>query len=58
VPWAAYLQDQQGKCSVLEQQDIVDRLLEQSEHNPDEVDLENAIQQMKDAKEIKIRLVD
>ena len=58
VPWAAFVQDQHGKCSVLEQRDIVDPLLEQSEHNPEEVDLEVAIQQMKDAEEIKIRLVD
>jgi hypothetical protein len=56
VPWAAYLQDQHGHGSVLEQQDIVDGLLEQSEHNPDEVDLEKEIQHMKDAKKIKITL--
>ncbi len=57
VPWAAFIQDQHGHCSVLEQQDIVARLIEQSEHNPDEVDLEVAIQQMKDAEEIKIKMV-
>jgi hypothetical protein len=57
VPWAAYIQDQHGKSSVLEQRDIVDRLLEQHEHNPDEVDLEVAIQHMKDAEEIKIKIL-
>jgi limiting CO2-inducible B/C-like protein len=58
VPWAAFIQDQHGRSSVLEQQDIVDRLLEQSEDNSDEVDLEHAIQEMKAAKEIKITLMD
>jgi hypothetical protein len=58
VPWAAFVQDQHGHCSILEKEDIVDRLLEHSEHNPDEVDLEAAIQQMKDAEEIKIKLLD
>jgi hypothetical protein len=57
VPWAAFVQDTNGQCSVLEQQDIIDRLREQSEHNPDEVDLEAAIQKMKDTEEIKIKLV-
>ncbi len=57
VPWAAFIQDQRGQCSVLEQRDIMDRLLEQREHNPDEVDLEVAIQQMKNAEEIKIKLL-
>ena len=57
VPWAAFVQDQQGQCSVLEQRDIMDRLLEQREHNPDEVDLEVAIQQMKNVEEIKIKLL-
>ena len=58
VPWAAFVQDQHGQGSVLEQRDIIDRLLEQRDENPDEVDLEVAIQQMKDAEGIKIKLLD
>ena len=57
VPWAAYIQNPKGKSSVLEQQDILARLLDQPEDNPDEVDLEVAIQQMKAIEEIKIKLV-
>jgi len=58
VPWAASVQDQHGHCTLFEQRDLMDRLLEQSEHNPDEVDLEKAIQQMKDTEEIRIKLLD
>ena len=57
VPWAAYIHDPKGKSSVLEQQDLLGRLLEQREDNPDEVDLEVAIQHMKDVEEIKIKIV-
>ena len=57
VPWAASVQDQHGHCTLLEQGDIMDRLLEQREDNPNEVDLEVAIQHMKDAEEIKIKIV-
>ena len=57
VPWAAYLQEINGHSIVLEQQDILDRLLGQSEENPDAVDLEDAIQKMKDTKEVKIHMV-
>jgi hypothetical protein len=54
VPWAAFVQDQNGHCSLLEQEEITARLLEESPDNPDAVDLELAIQQMKDTEEIKI----
>lgn len=56
VPWAAFVQEIHGHCFVLEQQDIMDRLLGQSEDNPDEVNLEVAINKMKDARKIKIKL--
>ncbi len=55
MPWAAFVQDQNGHGSVLEQGEIMARLFEESPDNPDAVDLENAIQQMKDAEEIKIK---
>jgi hypothetical protein len=57
VPWAAFVQDQNGHGFILEQENVVARLLEQSEHNQDEVDLEEAIQKMKDTEEIKIKLL-
>jgi hypothetical protein len=57
VPWAAYIQDQDGKSSVLEQRDILARLLAQREDNPDEVNLEVAIQRRKDVEEVKIKIV-
>ncbi|GJL50137.1 MAG: hypothetical protein NPIRA01_13640 [Nitrospirales bacterium] len=57
VPWAAFIQHENGSSVVLEQQDLMNRLLEQSQDNPDEVDLEHEIQNMKDTQEIKIAKV-
>lgn len=56
VPWAAYLQDGQGEMRTLEQDELVELLLRQSTENPDQIDLEDAISQMTDAKEIRINL--
>jgi hypothetical protein len=55
VPWAAFVQKINGHNTVLEQKDIVNRLLEQSEDNPDEFNLQNTIQQRKDTEEISIK---
>jgi hypothetical protein len=55
VPWAAFVQKINGHKSVLEQKEIVNRLLEQNENNPDEFNLENTIQQRKDTPEISIK---
>lgn len=55
VPWAAFVQKINGQNVVLEQDDIVNRLLEQNEDNPDEFNLESAIQKMKDIQEISIK---
>ena len=54
VPWAAYIQDGAGGSRTLEQDEIVSLLKEQSEENPDQIDLEDAIQQMEKVKEIRI----
>ena len=54
VPWAAYIQDGTGSARTLEQPEIVESLLQQSTGNPDQIDLEVAIQQMVDAREVKI----
>jgi hypothetical protein len=55
VPWAAFVQKINGHNTVLEQKDIVNRLLEQNENNPDAFNLENTIQQRKDTPEISIK---
>lgn len=54
VPWAAYIQKSDGSSRTLEQPEIVELLLQQSTENPDQIDLEVAIQQMIDAREIRI----
>ncbi|MFQ5642117.1 MAG: hypothetical protein ACE5FQ_00285 [Thiogranum sp.] len=54
IPWAAYLQDGAGNSRTLEQEEIVGLLKEQSEDNPDQINLEQAIQQMEKVKEIRI----
>ena len=56
VPWAAYIQDGTGGSRTLEQDEIVGLLKQQSTKNPDQIDLEEAIQQMEKVKEIKIEL--
>jgi hypothetical protein len=54
VPWAAYVQDRDGFYYTLEQQELVQLLMQQSTDNPDQVDLENAIQLMADSEEVKV----
>jgi len=54
VPWAAYIQKSDGTSYTLEQEELVARLMEQSEENPDQTDLEAAIHQMELHKEVKI----
>ena len=56
IPWAAYIQDDDGKSRTQEQSEIVELLLQQSTENPDQIDMEEAIQQMVDAREIRIAI--
>ncbi|WP_210396242.1 hypothetical protein [Motiliproteus sediminis] len=56
VPWAAYVQDGQGNARTLEQAELLAELLNQPADNPDQIDLEVAIQQMIDAREVRIRV--
>jgi hypothetical protein len=56
VPWAAYIQDGAGGSRTFEQDEIVRMLKEQSTENPDQIDLEDAIQQMEKVKEIRIEI--
>jgi hypothetical protein len=46
VPWAACFQDNQGVQHIWEQDELVARLENQSRNNPDQIDLEKAIQTM------------
>lgn len=56
VPWAAFVKQKDGTGHLLEQEELFHELLNQREDNPDEVDLEVAIQKMEDAQEIRIQL--
>ncbi len=56
VPWAAYIQDGNGSCSTFEQREFMQALEQQSTDNPDQIDLEVAIQIMTEAEEIKVEL--
>lgn len=54
VPWAAYIQDSDGKGLILEQDKLLEKLKEQSADNPDQIDLEQAIHDMVEAKEVLV----
>jgi|GEM_PF-93745 len=46
VPWAAFVQDFDGTYSTLEQEQLVDVLSDQSTDNPNQIDLEKAIDRL------------
>lgn len=54
IPWAAYVQDEHGEHQIWEQEELFNRLQEQSTKNPDQVDLESAIEIMEHEKEIHL----
>ena len=56
VPWAAYYQDRDGSSSTFEQEELMQILEQQSTFNPDQIDMEAAIQSMTEAEEIKVEL--
>jgi hypothetical protein len=56
VPWAAYHQNRDGACSTMEQAELVQSLIQQNTENPDQIDLEAAIQIMTEAEEIIVEL--
>lgn len=55
VPWAAYIQKENGESYTLEQQELNDILAEQTVENQQQIDLEQAIESMEHEKEIKIK---
>ncbi len=54
VPWAAYLQDRDGRARILEQPELLMALLAQSDDNPDAVDLEAAITVMAESDMVRV----
>ncbi len=54
IPWAAYVQDGQGNQETWDQAELFNRLKQQSTDNPDQVDLEKAIETMERAEEIRL----
>ncbi|MCA9422297.1 MAG: hypothetical protein KC592_14835, partial [Nitrospira sp.] len=56
IPWAAFVKEKNGKGHLFEQKELFNELLNQREDNPDEVDLEVAIQRMEDEEEIKMKI--
>jgi hypothetical protein len=54
IPWAAYVQDEYGNHQTWEQAELYAQLQAQSTENPDQIDLETAIEMMEREKEIKL----
>ncbi|MDH5786467.1 MAG: hypothetical protein OEZ16_12785 [Chromatiales bacterium] len=56
VPWAAYVQNDDGTSMTLEQDELMTCLLAQSSDNPDQIALDNAIHAMEEANEVVLKL--
>jgi len=54
IPWAAYVQDENGHHQTWEQAELYEQLQVQSTENPDHIDLETAIDMMEGAEEIRL----
>ncbi len=54
IPWAAYVQDEYGNHKTWEQAELYEQLQAQSTENPDQLNLETAIEIMESAKEIRL----
>ncbi len=54
IPWAAYYQTTDGKQETWEQAELYERIKSQSVKNPNQVDLEDVINEMEMAEEIKL----
>lgn len=54
VPWAAFVKERDGTFYTLEQAELVEKLNQQSTENPDKIDLETAIREMREADEVVI----
>ena len=56
VPWAAYIQNEQGEGYTLEQQELSELLKQQSTENPHKIDLTEAIHKMEAEAEIILQV--
>ena len=54
VPWAAYIQDADGRHRTMEQDELIEELARHSIENPDQIDLEAAIATMAAVEEVHI----
>ena len=54
VPWAGFLRDRNGDKRILEQDELVALLRQQSRDNPDQVELDAAIRDMAEAESVTI----
>lgn len=54
IPWAAYYQSRDGSHETWEQQELYERIRSQPLENPDQVDLEEAIDIMRKVQEIRL----
>ena len=58
VPWAAYIQTRGGEQRIMEQAELVQALKDQSDQNPDRIELSRAISVMEKTPEIKVEAQD
>jgi len=58
VPWAAYIQSEDGTGYTLEQKELFQALMEQSKENPHKIDLTEAIHKMEKEPEIHLHVDD
>ncbi len=58
VPWAAYIQNENGAGYTLEQDELYARLAQQSTKNPHKIDLTEAIHQMEEEPEVQLHVDD
>lgn len=54
VPWAAYYKDEHGYGQLWEQQELLERLLAQPLDNPEQIDLEAALNEMNQLQDVEI----
>lgn len=52
IPWAAYIQDENGQQQIWEQKELYEKLMQQSLENTDQINLESEIEVMQKTKEI------
>lgn len=54
VPWAAFVQSSDGQRFTLEQDELYEILSQQSDENPDQINMDEAIRIMENVEEVKI----